>query len=157
MSSRKSKHPANSSRKSKDHSVRNPIEIDDKYRITKLIKVLTTTGLDTLELKYFEELKSLCLCSKPFRNLLIENLRELFTLVLAGSPDNPLVGSPTPLPPPKCKAELLSRTAFLMIKQWNDLFGDKPKYFRLKMGYNHVCVMYNQEVPLLENSTSINV
>uniref|UniRef100_A0A8D9F0W2 UV-stimulated scaffold protein A n=1 Tax=Cacopsylla melanoneura TaxID=428564 RepID=A0A8D9F0W2_9HEMI len=182
MSFRKFKTPSNSSKKSRDPSVGRSRERDDKYRINKLIKVLTTTGLDTLELKYFEELKSLCLqsdeliqytysnlsktlhkdhsqirlsalqicdqllrCSKPFRNLFIEDLRELFKLILVGSSDNAWVGSVTPLPPPKCKAELLSRTAFLMIKQWHDLFGDKPKYFRLKMGYNHVCAMYNQE------------
>jgi hypothetical protein len=85
-------------------------------------------------------------CSKIFRNKWIEDLTEVFKLVLEGGKKDLCNGNCAPLPPPKCKAELLSQTATFMIKDWYKLYGDKPKYFRLKMGYRHVCAMYKSRV-----------
>ncbi|KAI5715243.1 hypothetical protein M8J77_012915 [Diaphorina citri] len=181
MASRNPKKPFTNLRKGNDPKISNLTseQKEDRRRINKLIKVLTTTGLDTLEMKYFEELKVLCLqsdgymefaytilfanlhkdhsqirlsslqicdqflrCSKIFRTKWIEDLTEVFKLVLEGGKKDLCNGNCAPLPPPKCKAELLSQTATFMIKDWYKLYGDKPKYFRLKMGYRHVCAMY---------------
>ncbi|XP_008472426.1 uncharacterized protein LOC103509579 [Diaphorina citri] len=181
MATRNPKKTFTNPRKGNDPKISNLTseQKEDRRRINKLIKVLTTTGLDTLEMKYFEELKGLCLqsdgymefaytilfanlhkdhsqirlsslqicdqflrCSKIFRNKWIEDLTEVFKLVLEGGKKDLCNGNCAPLPPPKCKAELLSQTATFMIKDWYKLYGDKPKYFRLKMGYRHVCAMY---------------
>ncbi|KAI5693509.1 hypothetical protein M8J76_002704 [Diaphorina citri] len=181
MATRNPKKPFTNLRKGNDSNISNLTseQKEDQRRINKLIKVLTTTGLDTLEMKYFEELKVLCLqsdgymefaytilfanlhkdhsqirlsslqicdqflrCSKIFRSKWIEDLTEVFKLVLEGGKKDLCNGNCAPLPPPKCKAELLSQTATFMIKDWYKLYGDKPKYFRLKMGYRHVCAMY---------------
>jgi hypothetical protein len=63
MATRNPKKTFTNPRKGNDPKISNLTseQKEDRRRINKLIKVLTTTGLDTLEMKYFEELKGLCL------------------------------------------------------------------------------------------------